>query len=93
VLDPGADSLGRLANSLGRPRASLAAFSHLQPAQHALLTDAIERAAETRRTEVDEALRRVLPRAAVPAVAHVLRARGVPALRRLLLRRVPEGDE
>jgi len=76
VLDPGSDALGRLANSLGRPRASLAAFSSLSEQQLTLLTEAIEATAQRRHAEVDAALFRAFPDAAATVLAGALRRRG-----------------
>ena len=60
MTDAGTDALGRLAQSVGRPRSSLTAFSRLSEAQLTVLADAVEATAERRRDEVDAALERAL---------------------------------
>jgi hypothetical protein len=51
-----------LAAKLGRPAASLSAFRALTADQIGLLSDAIDKAAATRRRAVDDAFRAALPR-------------------------------
>jgi hypothetical protein len=72
VEGAGRDALGRLADSVGRPRASLAAFSGLSPQQLTLLADAVEATVERRRTEIDRALSRVFRGPAGAALVRTL---------------------
>jgi hypothetical protein len=84
VPDPGSDELGRLAHSLGRPRASLAAFSALPADRLAFLTGAIDAAADRNQAELDTALTGAFPRRFAGVMAGVLKrgtekADGAPA--------------
>jgi hypothetical protein len=51
----------QLAAKLGRPAASMSAFRGLTAEQIGLLSDAIDKAAATRRRDIDDAFRAALP--------------------------------
>ncbi len=87
TFDPGEGPLGRLASSLQRPPATLAAFKSLTPQQLELLADAVEETYERRRQDVDRELARAFSYGAPALSAFLRRQGGSRRLRRMLLDR------
>jgi hypothetical protein len=87
TFDPGEGPLGRLASSLQRPPATLAAFKSLTPEQLELLANAVDETYERRHADVNRELERAFGYGA-PALSKLLRRQGGSRrLRRMLLER------
>jgi hypothetical protein len=78
------DPVAELASRLNRPAASLAAFKGLSDEQLRLLSNAVERASEERRREIDAELERALPFVGRSLLLGLLRGPGIAPVRRFV---------